>query len=319
MESQSRLSSPDPLTEDLENHWYELHRLAIAETKRRYPPAYEKPDEYRKAAERGDADAQYRIGNIYLRGKTVERSLREAGRWNRRAALQGHADAQFRLGLAYKTGEGAVYDDAEAIKWFSAAAEQGHADAQFHLGNMYEPYNADEAITWYKKAAEDDDYSFNHIAQYRLGRVYERGKDLTEAVRWYRKAAEINSDAQYRLGLLHEAGNGLPEDLSEAAEWYRKAAEQGNAEAQYKIGCMCHLDHDFVEAYKWFALAAMMFFIMVDAENMEAAITNRKYVAEQMTPQQIEDAQLASRKWQEKMSLLEGHTPPPTLRLVLGA
>jgi len=55
------------------------------------------------------------------------------GMW-RNAADQGHADAQHRLGLLYVFGRGVKIDSTEAARWFRKAAEQGNAKAQFNLG-----------------------------------------------------------------------------------------------------------------------------------------------------------------------------------------
>ncbi|MCC8020790.1 MAG: sel1 repeat family protein, partial [Akkermansia sp.] len=38
------------------------------------------------------------------------------------------------------------------------------------------------------------------------------------------------------MGNCYENGYGVERDMKEAAHWYRKAAEQGNAEAQYRLG-----------------------------------------------------------------------------------
>jgi len=53
-----------------------------------------------------------------------------------KAAEQGNADAQFNLGLMYNSGEGVPRDDAETVKLWRKAAEQGHAEAQLRLDMM---------------------------------------------------------------------------------------------------------------------------------------------------------------------------------------
>ena len=53
-----------------------------------------------------------------------------------KAAEQGQAEAQYTLGFMYAKGEGVPQDYAEAMKWFRKAAEQGHAEAQHNLGVM---------------------------------------------------------------------------------------------------------------------------------------------------------------------------------------
>lgn len=46
---------------------------------------------------RGDADAQYRLGLLYLKGRGVEKSPKKAKKWLKRAAKQGHQEAGWLL------------------------------------------------------------------------------------------------------------------------------------------------------------------------------------------------------------------------------
>ena len=91
----------------------------------------------RKAAEQGDADAQYNLGVMYERGLGVSQDYAEAVKWYRKAAEQGWAEAEYNLGVMNQEGLGVTQYYAEAMKWYRKAAEQGHAWAQFELGKMY--------------------------------------------------------------------------------------------------------------------------------------------------------------------------------------
>ena len=55
-----------------------------------------------------------------------------------KAAARGDAVAQYKLGAMYDTGQGVPQDYAEALKWYRLSADQGDAMAQFNLGLMYE-------------------------------------------------------------------------------------------------------------------------------------------------------------------------------------
>ena len=55
----------------------------------------------------------------------------------RQDAERGDVDAQAKLGLAYFLGNGVQKSEAESERWFRKAAEQGSADAQFGLGSLY--------------------------------------------------------------------------------------------------------------------------------------------------------------------------------------
>lgn len=48
-------------------------------------------------------------------------------------ALKGDADAQFNLGNIYSSAHGVPLDHDEAQKWWEMAAAQGHLDAQHNL------------------------------------------------------------------------------------------------------------------------------------------------------------------------------------------
>jgi TPR repeat protein len=221
---------------------------------------------FRKAAEQGDADVQWFLGECYAHGNGVDKDEAEAARWYRKAAEQGIAKAQNSLGVYYAFGNGVTEDKAEAVKWFRKSADQGNADGQYLLGVCYrsgEGVSEDkaEAVKWYRKSADQG----NTNAQYDLGVCYYDGdgvsQDKTEAVKWYRKAAEQdNADAQNNLGRCYALGDGVAEDKAEAVKWFQKAAEQGDTNAQNSLGS-CYafgngVSEDKTEAVKWYRKSA---------------------------------------------------------------
>lgn len=115
-------------------------------------------EETRQAGERGEAEAQARLGAIYALGIGVPKDKQEALRWYRLAAGQGHAVAQWNLGLIYIRGDGVPQDFALAAEWLGKAAEQGHANAQYDMGVLYldglgMPQDRELAVGWFRKAA----------------------------------------------------------------------------------------------------------------------------------------------------------------------
>lgn len=63
--------------------------------------------------------------------------------------------------------------------------------------------------------------------------------------------------AQTNLGYMYEKGIGVACDNKQALAWYTKAADQGNAEAQFKLGMISYKeDKDYVTAIKYFQKAA---------------------------------------------------------------
>ena len=91
------------------------------------------------------------------------------------------------------------------------------------------------------------EYKNDAKAQFELGKRYYTGhtsagrygghkQDYKKAVEWWLKAAEQgNADAQYGLGCCYEEGHGVDKDLNEALKWYRKAAKQRNKGAKDRL------------------------------------------------------------------------------------
>ena len=97
---------------------------------------------------------------MYENGQGIPQDYAEAVRWYTRAAEQGNAGAQFNLGVSYDNGQGVLQNHAEAVKWYRLAADQGDADAQLNLGFSYEygeglPQNNIMAHMWYNLASEN--------------------------------------------------------------------------------------------------------------------------------------------------------------------
>lgn len=51
-------------------------------------------------------------------------------------SLQGNATAQYNLGYCYYEGHGVEQSYDEAVKWYRKAAEQGNATAQHNLKDL---------------------------------------------------------------------------------------------------------------------------------------------------------------------------------------
>ena len=64
------------------------------------------------------------------KGKGVEQDLKEAAKWYQKAADQGDADAQYNLGVMYDNGDGVEQDNVTAYAWWNIAATNGDQDAK---------------------------------------------------------------------------------------------------------------------------------------------------------------------------------------------
>ena len=223
--------------------------------------------------------------------------------WYRKAAEQGNAGAQFNLGLSYAKGLGAQQDFAEAAGWYNNAANQGFAEAQEHLGSLYYrgrgvPQDYAQAVLWFRRAAAQGAAR----AQSMLGELYYYGRgvsqDYAQVAEWTRKAADQGyAIAQNNLGDLYENGHGVPQDYEQAAAWYRKAADQGNAVAQFGLGSLYFGGHgvqqNYVEAYFWLNLAATR----SKGKEQERFDKSRDEAAAKLTPDDLSKAQQRAATW----------------------
>jgi TPR repeat protein len=89
----------------------------LAKNKRREAAARPKFEKTFKAAEQGDAEAQYNVGLMYHTGEGIPQNYTEAVKWYRKAAEQGHAKAQNNLGVMYLRGTGVPANAANAYMW----------------------------------------------------------------------------------------------------------------------------------------------------------------------------------------------------------
>ncbi len=161
--------------------------------------------QFRVAAEAGEATAMFSLGFMYLQGEGVAEDPKEAAQWLRLAAERGIAPAQHSLALLYYEGRGVEKNSSVAANYFESAALQGLGDAQYNLGVLY-----------------------SHGDGVR--------QDWALARFWHQKAAEQGvTDAQVALGVMAARGQGTPRNYQEAARWFGKAAEAGNARARYSL------------------------------------------------------------------------------------
>jgi TPR repeat protein len=222
--------------------------------------------EWTPLADAGNSHAQFNLALLYARGLGVERDDARATALYSSAAEAGIARAQYELGLAYTSGIGVPVDTARAAHWHRKAAGQGLTEAQHGLALAYElgvgvPQDDGVAAAWYRRAAVGG----HSESQFRLGLLLSDDPqravtDYEEAVRWLGPIADQgNPQAQWRLGTIFARGLGLAKDYAQAVPLLREAARQGNLDAQYELGLIYETGRGFrdpLEARKWYAMAA---------------------------------------------------------------
>lgn len=91
----------------------------------------------RPLAEKGDADAQYNVGWMYMNGYGLRVNDSLALEWWNKASRQRHVDASFSIGMLYSLGDGDVPKDSKkAIDYYLLAVKEGHEDAITILQSM---------------------------------------------------------------------------------------------------------------------------------------------------------------------------------------
>lgn len=186
---------------------------------------------YYKAAEQGNAEAQFKLGNMYYDGCDESHSPEDAIEWFYKSAKQGYAEAQVKLGDIFYLDYHTKIDEKgeeKAVELYHKAAEQGYAEAQVKLGIYYNNIdNVEEAIKWYHKAAEQG----NVDAFLGLGEIYtdDEAYNIKEAIKWYYKAAEQDSVEAF-LALANIYNDDKTCNVKEAVKWCYKAIEQGDEE-----------------------------------------------------------------------------------------
>lgn len=144
-------------------------------------------------------------------------------------AKKGNAEAEYKVGEMYETGFGVKEDKAEAKVWINKAAKQGHETASFKLlywdieKNGVTKSNKAEFDALKTKANEG-----NAQAQYYLGKMYSKGigvkKDTNKALVLLNKAAFVGVLAAEREAVV------VREDKQRQAVWKRKADEKKRAQ-----------------------------------------------------------------------------------------
>ncbi len=191
------------------------------------------------------------------------------------------------------------------IGYLSAATADVNIDDAL---SAVETGDFDVAYTQFEELAKSGDAE----AQYNLAILFKSGngvkQDSKKAAKWFRSAADQGlAAAQHHLGLMYDNGIGVEQNYEYAVVWYKKASMQGYALAQTNLGVLYAngqgVAQDVVKAYIWFNLAA--------SQGVREAFNNREIVAEQMTPEMLENMRTLSKEYfQRYVEPFQAHKVP---------
>ena len=174
---------------------------------------------YKKAAELGNAEAQYQVGEYLFSGLGgVIKDRYQALEWYKSAAEKDHAEAQTMIGNYYRSGyAGLTQSREEAFKWYNKAVENGSASAMIQLGELYQlgiegflEKDYDMAHRYFLNAAYNGEEDMAYFYLYCLYLYYV--KDNNEAIYWLKRDADYQYKNQeweryeLRLKWLRELG-----------------------------------------------------------------------------------------------------------------
>jgi TPR repeat protein len=192
-------------------------------------------NELMAAAESGDTIAQFKVGQAYFDGDGVASDVLKGAKWYRKAAEKGNVDAQWNLANAYdyfkdkRLGDKlkiGVYDcSRQALAWWLMAAEQGHAPSQYKYANLL--YNELKGTFVSRTTTvlfpEEERPKYLLLALKWSLKASEQG----------------NVDAQYLLGMIYDDGFALGERrLEDAFVWYSLSAAGGKSWAVEKLDAL---------------------------------------------------------------------------------
>lgn len=138
----------------------------------------------------------------------------------RYAADKGQVGASWKLARMYASGDGVARNDYEAYKFFSQIVQE-----DVEPGSPDESYISDALVALAV-------YSRNGIPGTPVR------ADLTAAQDFYMRAAATyrNPVAQFEIGKMFLAGDGVKASVKQAGRWLQLAAEKGHAGAQATLG-----------------------------------------------------------------------------------
>lgn len=217
-------------------------------------------------AEDGDAAAQTLLGVIYDTGSGIPQDEQKAAQWYQIAAENGNPQAAYHLGQYYLLGRGGLEKDAgRAAENFIRASDAGIFEASYNLGLLYlSGKGVDRDVKKAKELLEQVAVENDADAQYALGTAYFDGDfgevNEGQGAFWLGRAARNDHlGAQVRYGILRFEGRGVAPDEKEGVSWLAKAANAGNPVAMNRLAKALNagrgVNENQVEAAKWHLIA----------------------------------------------------------------
>lgn len=182
-----------------------------------------------------EKELYFYLGSCYDFAVGVTKNSSQAFENYKRAAELGNAIAQYSVACCYASGKGVAQNDAEAFKYSKLAADNGYIHAAFHVSEYLllgkgTSKNPELSFKYLSEASQED-----QRAQYALGKHY-RSVDPQLAFKHFQSAAERGHlDAQYEVGMCYKMGHGTAIDLTQSYRYFEHPANADHPEARFEI------------------------------------------------------------------------------------
>lgn len=192
-----------------------------------------------KSSDGGFIIGKYNLGCAYIKGEGVEKDSQKGFKILEECAEYGYNSAIRSLGLRYYRGkDGCEVNYGLAKKYFEAAAEQYDTKSMVYLGEIYAsglgvPVDFKNAVDWYKKAAELDNFDAQAILGVLLIDETKGEKQPEQAYSYMKESAENGIVASmYNIAVCILNGEFWWETKETAKYWLEKAASAGDEDAK---------------------------------------------------------------------------------------
>lgn len=208
-------------------------------------------------------------------------------------------------------------DYAAAKTLLARPAQEGNAQANWMLAHMHRkglggPVDEMKAYDIYQRMADnfDPDEPDRNVRFFmvdglsRLADMLRAGnkavgiqRDRRRALRLYQMAASAgHADAQYGLGMMYLAGEGVAKDRAYGMRWLGTAAQKRHAGAAAMLADIYYEKADTIRALVWYRIAA-------DTANSELSprvLNQHESLSRTMTQPELTEADELYRRWSNR-------------------
>ncbi len=203
-------------------------------------------ESFLNAKRAGSQVADYNIGMIYEKCKSMKKDLEQAIYYYKYSAMYSKDSSTQSLSCSQLAS---IYfyeynDTLKALDWFRQSTKNNLARAYYNYGlflfyNMNENELRSQGFNMIVLAADKGDLT----AMEQLARIYLLGgygvkKDNNLAYEWVLRAKALNENCCFSiLGQIYQDGLNNEPDLLKALYYFRKGEEQNDSESLYYLGC----------------------------------------------------------------------------------